>query len=765
MRSHPRFSSPFTPLASRSLSATLLALACSLLVAEEIVVTAPADGQIPVSPAVDKFALPQTRASIGRTQIEDTVNAVDAEDTLKYLPSVFLRKRNNGDTQAVLATRTWGPNSSARSLVYVDDVPISALIANDNNNGAPRWGMVAPESIQGVDMLYGPFAAEYPGNALGGVVLITTRQPEKLEATLKQTEAVQTYGFYKTKDTYLTHNTAATVGDRIGRFGWFLGVNHVDSHSQPLGFVTNGATANPPGTTGTIQALNKTGQQTNVVGASGLLHTVMNQVTAKVGCDLTDTLRASYSLGFWSNQGDSSVETYLTDAAGRPTYGNVSGFGTSTYQLEAQHLMHAATLKSDSKGIWDGELVVTRYDYLTEIQRSSAGIINNTTTVRTNGNIARRDGTNWTTVDAKGIWRPTGIEGTHEASFGAHGDRYVLNAPGYTTPDWEDAGFTGAGTPVTLSAGKTRTAALWTQDAWRLAPRWKLTLGVRFEDWKAYDGENRTATARLDQPEQTSRKTSPKASLAWQATDPWRASLSFGQAYRFPTVSELYQSSTVGTNLVNPNPDLKPEDVRSFELANQYVLEDVGTSLRLSLFLEDTRDTIISQANANPFGTGTLTYVTNVDHTRAYGVEFVARQQDALIRRLELSNSVTWADSEIVSNPDFVNATTTSTGKKVPYVPDWRNTFQATYRPSEPWAISSALRYQGKMFSTLDNSDSVSQVYGAFDGFTVVDAKIRYQAATWASLEGGVDNVFDEKYILFHPFPGRTYVVGGRLAY
>jgi iron complex outermembrane receptor protein len=135
-------------------------------------VFAPMGGpQPPISPDVEKFALPQTIESIDQKTIADTINIVDTEDALKYMPSLFVRKRNYGDTQPTFSTRTWGINSSARNLVYVDDIPISALIGNNNTNGAPRWGMVSPEEIKGLDMLYGPFAAAYPGNSMG-VLLI-----------------------------------------------------------------------------------------------------------------------------------------------------------------------------------------------------------------------------------------------------------------------------------------------------------------------------------------------------------------------------------------------------------------------------------------------------------------------------------------------------------------------------------------------------------------------------------------------------------------
>jgi len=179
-----------------------------------VTVTAPAPGPqvAPVSPQIDRYAPPQTIESIDRRKIEDTTNIIDSGDAVKYLPSLLLRKRNYGDTQPTLATRTWGINSSARTLVYVDDIPISALISNNNTNGAPRWGLVSPEEIKGVDMLYGPFSPMWPGNSMGGVMLITTRMPDKLEATVKQTEALQTFGYYDTYGSYLTSNSAGTIG-------------------------------------------------------------------------------------------------------------------------------------------------------------------------------------------------------------------------------------------------------------------------------------------------------------------------------------------------------------------------------------------------------------------------------------------------------------------------------------------------------------------------------------------------------------------------
>ncbi len=90
-------------------------------------------------------------------QIEETINIKDPEDAIKYFPSLFVRKRNDGDNQAVLATRTWGLNSSARTLIYYDDLLVSALIGNNNSGASPHWNLISPEAIARIDFLNGPY--------------------------------------------------------------------------------------------------------------------------------------------------------------------------------------------------------------------------------------------------------------------------------------------------------------------------------------------------------------------------------------------------------------------------------------------------------------------------------------------------------------------------------------------------------------------------------------------------------------------------------
>src|SRR3954447_2326201 len=141
---------------------------------------------------------PSTKESADSAQLRATTNVRNTEDALRYFPSLLVRKRHIGDTQAPLATRTSGVGASARSLIYADGVLLSALIGNNNGNASPRWGMISPEEIARVDVLYGPFSAEYPGNSIGAVVNVTTRMPDRLEASATAAANLQSFDQYGT---------------------------------------------------------------------------------------------------------------------------------------------------------------------------------------------------------------------------------------------------------------------------------------------------------------------------------------------------------------------------------------------------------------------------------------------------------------------------------------------------------------------------------------------------------------------------------------
>ena len=733
-------------------------------------------------PVKQRFQLPQESHSITAKQIEETISLKDAEDAVKYMPSLFVRKRNDGDNQAVLATRTWGLNSSARSLIYYDDLLVSALIANNNQSGAPHWNLIAPEAIARVDFLDGPFAAAYPGNSIGGVLIFTTKMPDHLIASAKETVSIMPWSQYGTKDTYVSSQTSAVVGDRQGRFSWLLSATYQDSYQQPLTYTTNKGI--PKGTTGAFPALNKQGIEADVVGTGALAHSQQTSGNFKLAYDVTPLVQATYSFGVWNNVQTSAPQTYLRSVAtGLPTFAGIASFANNKYTWDETHVSNAISLRSDTKGVYDFDLSLSSYNYLQDVMLNPYTVSGTGVGYSANGKITRNDGTNWQNADAKAIWRPYGYDGPHEISFGLHGDRYHFENPVYASSVWNATSSMGTGQLYSEGRGETRTGALWFQDAWKIVPNLKLTLGGRLESWRAQDGFNLnttasaagliTSTATIDQPSLASTNFSPKASLSYDVNKDWNITANFGEAYRYPTVSELYQNISVGGVATFANPNLSPERDLNGQLHIERHWND--GRVRLTLFKERTDNAIISQTNlvTNP-ATGAQVPTTTIGNVAAIGmqgVELSADKNNVLVEGLQVFGSVTYVDSRIISDPTWAGTDpltgkpNTVVGKRVPYVPDWRARFGVTYRPNESWAYTVAARYSGKQYSTLDNTDIVSHVYGAFDNYVVVDLKVHYNATKNLSFDAGIDNLFNEQYFLFHPFPGRTYVVAAKYSF
>jgi len=678
---------------------------------------------------------PSSHASLDAAKIATTVNATNVEDTLKYLPSLVIRKRHIGDTQAPLATRTSGVGASARSLIYADGALLSALIGNNNTSASPRWSMVTPQEIARIDVLYGPFSAAYPGNSIGAVVNITTRLPDKFEATVSAGISLQTFDQYGTDKDLPSYRFGATVGDRMGSFAWFLSADHVDSKSQPLAYITGARTSGT--VTGGYDDVNRTGAPIRVLGAAGFEHQREDNLKLKLAYDITPDVRLSYIGGLFLNDTTATAQSYQRDAGGNPFF--TTAYDSNIYLYDERHWSHALSAKGDGSA-FDWEVIGTLYRFSHDVQRTPTG--NPPAAFDAGpGNITRLDGTGWDTLDAKGSLHL----GAQTIGFGAHWDRFMLDSNRYATADWREGG---EGALNLASRGKTRTAALWAQDAWTLAAPLTLTVGGRYEWWRAFDGFNFSASPALSttQPTLSAARFSPKASLAWTPAASWRVTASFGRAWRFPTVSELYQVVTTGATLAVPNPNLKPERATSEELA----IEHKG--IRLSLFNEVIDDALLSQLAPLNGGPVLATFVQNVDRVRTRGVEIAFDRPD-LLPRFDLSGSATLVDPRVLSDAAFP----TATGKRPPQVPRRKATLVATYHPDDAVSLTAAARYSSRSFGTIDNSDPVAHTYQGFESYLVADVRAVVKLSPHWSLAGGVDNLTNRKYFLFHPFTQRTF--------
>ena len=169
------------------------------------------------------------------------------------------------------------------------------------------------------------------------------------------------------------------------------------------------------------------------------------------------------------------------------------------------------------------------------------------------------------------------------------------------------------------------------------------------------------------------------------------------------------------------------------------------------MFNESIRDALISQTGPLNGTTIFANFVQNVDRTRARGVELAVARTD-VIARVDLTGSVTYTDSETWRNTAFPAAV----GKQLPTVPRWKATFVGTWRPVDAVALTAAARYSSRLYGTLDNSDFIGNTYQGFYKYFVVDLRAVFRVGRHYHLGLGVDNVNNDRYFLFHPFPQRS---------
>ena len=342
-------------------------------------------------------------------------------------------------------------------------------------------------------MLYGPFAAQYPGNSVGGVLKITTRMPEKLEITAKETIAFQDFSLYGTSKLFWTNETAVTVGDKINDFSWFVAGNWLHGFTQPLTYIPAGhglashmdfqSRARPRSSTAIRAA---TGRKRNSARPRTRSARPAISPTTKSPASSSSPMtsrrpseppirsasgrttaprrpRTIWSSGYgpyfgpaYTPRDDAPYSTRFSPAL---TTSILQSFGAGYYRVQEKQLINSFDVKSNTRGLWDFEVSASNFDYLqsdqvSPLQRRRA---------RRRLHAERQErGLHRHLLDAP---RPQGdlpalrLDGPHEASFGLHGDQFHLNNPTWLTWNWTAGTAASTGVAASIGDGTTQTKA------------------------------------------------------------------------------------------------------------------------------------------------------------------------------------------------------------------------------------------------------------------------------------------------------------------
>jgi len=728
--------------------------------------------------------------SLGDEQFA-AINAFNTEDLMKYAPNFFVRKRFSGDSNGVPGFRGTHSTQSARTLVMVDGFVVSNFLGN-SFTFSPKWGVVGPNEVRQFDIVYGPYSSRYVGNSMGGIVNITTRDPERTEAFVNLQGFVQPFKQFSTDKSYWGGSVEAGFGLKQKDGPWSLRVTgrYFRNEGQPMSFVglipvagtagtvVTGAVVDPKQLAATAAGTGlervPAGQTTPAVPGSAAnpifaaqspALITQKQAKVKVGYD-NGAVTGQLLFAYWNNLDDQHApDCYLRDGAGNVVCEGTVRIGSQSYSIssalgntanfsrtERDEYLLGLKLGADIGNGLTARLALSTYQIAKSNGFTSSGYIagkNNGA-----GRLAEAGPTGWYTGD----FTLEHKSDDNRIAVGLTGSLYRTDTINWTLTNWTSE--TGKAFS-TETYGKTRILSAWIEDVAQVSPNVQVTFGLRYDDWKAYAGglarlgTGALAGQRVANAYASRRETavSPSFSAQFSFGDTL-VQLSLAMATRFPTVGELYQGSLNGDGSFNVNsfdPNLKPE--RSKDI-NLLVSHDLGkVKLTGSLFFQRVDDTIFQFFGFNQNGVSSSTF-KNIDATRQYGVEAIVETKDWPVDGMAIEANAAWIDSKTVSNP----SNRLAEGVQFPRIPKWRVNANMRYQLTE--AVNASL---GMRFATRPNTDLFGLQRGDTFGFTselfALDAKVNWAITDHLKAGIGIDNITNNRAWVFHPYPQRTFLL------
>ena len=693
-------------------------------------------------------------------------NAVTVDDAIKYQPNLIVRRRYIGDPNATLGIRGSNMFQTTRSMVFADGLPLHYFLQS-RFSGAPRWSLVAPDELETAEVIYGPFNAEYSGNAMGGVVKIKTKLPQEEQIHVEGGLFYQPSFSYLSSDVDLWGNREfVSYGNKFGDLSVYAFFNRLENEGQPQSYRGERNTSTPAGepvVSGAAIARDNLGRDTIYFADTGIENVETNLFKIKLGYDFTPNLLGILTIAYEDRDRDTTPNNYLRDLAGNPVWGdgnkntadavfngeafNVrsSRFGVSESNRET--LLLGGHLEGKLISNWNFETTVSYFDVL-EDEGVSSTLSPADPNNSNSGRITEFGDTGWITYDLKFV--NATFLGNKALSFSAgyHFENYELAILQYNTND-----FTAASkdSPRQASGGETTTHAIFAQLGWEFMPDWDLAVGLRYEDWSSDNGfvHKSSVDTTANQPDRNESQLSPKFSLGYTPSN-WTFRYSFAKAYRFPIVEELFKNVDAFNSKSIANPGLKPEDGIHHNFLIKYDMNNGFASI--NIFRDEIEDVIFNQSLLIN-GTKISSFLP-IDEVVTNGVEFAAEQRNVFSSAFDVNFNLTWLDATVEKQ----KANPSIEGNQFPRLPKWRANLFTTYHVNDAWDVSLGARYQSDPYGRIDNTDHERDTFGAQDRFFMVDVKTVYRPTAFdGSISFGIDNLTDDTAFVFHPYPQRTF--------
>jgi outer membrane receptor protein involved in Fe transport len=540
----------------------------------------------------------------------------------------------------------------------------------DPFGGWVYWGRIPENAVSDVEVFRGGASNLYGSDALGGVIQVASREPEESSFSLQTS-----YGNQKTPD------LSAWAGTKFGKLGLSAATDV---------FHTDGYILVPRDQGGTID-------------------TVANSehATAELGIDYGLSARSK----FFANG------NYFTEARdnGTPIQTNNTAIGQGSAGLDTHVGSSTVAFRMYGSGqSYDQTFSAIAPDRnseaLTNVQHVPAQQI---------GGSAR-----WSYL----------LSGKHVLIAGMEAQEVVGSSH-------EQIFVSGTHTANSVAGGRQRSFAALGEGVFRIRKNWTVITGVRWDTWSNLDGSTirvpLTATGiqtNTQFPDRSDGAASPRISVLRRLNQNFSVTASVYQAFRAPTLNELYRSFRVGNVVTQNNAQLRAEKLTGGEAGLNSSFANGKVTTRATLFWSEISDPI---ANATLSVTPAL--ITrqrqNLGRTRSRGLEL-----DGVFRpasNIAFSAGYAFTDATVLEFPN----NPAIQGLAVPQIP--RNVFTCEFRLGDPSKFMLAVqgRYIGRQYEDDQNTM-------VLDRFFVANLQAARALTQGVQVFAAVENVFNERYVV-----------------
>jgi iron complex outermembrane receptor protein len=681
----------------------------------------------------------------------ETKNASRLGDVLDQVPSLYLRGGALGQSQGTVGTSSMSLRGidQTRVLILLDGQPIQ-----DASSGKVNWRVPFVDDIERVEVVPGAFSSLYGSNAIGGVVNIISKQPDKRELTAK---IKQGWGDASGEDASIYWREKLNNG-----FGVVVGYGQQRRDSYVNEFVVKTPVAGVAGTpvTGAQAITTRDGVPAYLVGDLGTTPWNSTNGTVKLFYDLSTTDKIYTGINHQETKvGYTHFNTYLRNAAtGAPVSSGAVGINGQRVVLANSDydfsLWSYAPLHEVDTRYFAGYEATLNNDYLLKldlgkIKRAySFALAGSTGATTWNGGPGTLSDTPNTGMDGTvQLTFPVGERQVVVAGFAVHKDS--VNQQIYALSNWRDPNTRTA--VNSIYNGSSTTTSLFAQDEISAADALRVYLGGRLDKWET-KGDNSSVVAPIGSNTFSARSVSafsPKLSAVYQATESSTVRASFGRSFRAPANQDLYTSSTSRSRTTTGDPNLQPERGTTWEVGGELRLSEAA---KLTATYYDTLLTnliYVKQVTTVAPPAISQSQRINAGKARIRGIELATRNR--LNDWLALDVNYAYIDSKMLEN----STDPLSVGKRLTDSPKNIAGIGLTAEQGA-WTGTLNARYLSHIYWTAQNTDKVEGVPGSYDSHTMVNAKVGYAFTQMVKGSVAINNLLDKKAYSYFLLPGRN---------